>query len=143
MTDKDEALAAYPVRVPISMHWGEMDSYGHLNNVIYFRYFETARMAYFQEIAFTSAVAIGPILSSTSCRFRIPLQYPDALWAAARVTDVGDDRFTMEMAVYSTTHQKIAATGEGQIVAFDYRTQKKTTLPDDVRVHIARLERRR
>jgi acyl-CoA thioesterase FadM len=46
----------------------------------------------------------------------------------------------MEMAVYSNNHQQIAATGEGQIVAFDYRTQSKAPLPDDVRAHIARFE---
>jgi len=43
-------MSDYPVVVDIPVAWGEMDAYGHLNNIVYFRYFETARMAYFERL---------------------------------------------------------------------------------------------
>ncbi len=83
MTKKtaDEALADYPVRLPITVQWGDMDAFQHVNNVVYFRWFESARMRLFEAIGFTGSDVVGPILHSTSCRYRAPIYYPDALVA--------------------------------------------------------------
>jgi len=137
------ALTDYPVTVPFPVHWGEMDAFDHVNNVTYFRYFETARIAYFDAIGYREHMAlhqVGPILAETACRFRRPLSYPDDLIAGARVTEVGDDRFTMEYAVWSTSQQTIAATGHGAIVSYDYAAGRRVPLPDVIRAAIARVE---
>jgi acyl-CoA thioester hydrolase len=75
-------LADYPVVIEIPVAWGEMDAYGHVNNIVYFRYFETARIVYFGKLEspdFVNRNPLGPILASTSCRFRAPLAFPDHL----------------------------------------------------------------
>ena len=133
------SLAIYPVHVPLTVQWGDMDAYQHVNNVVYFRWFETARMALFRSIDFTSGTGTGPILHSTSCRYRAPVYFPDDIVTAARVTDVGDDRFTVEMAVFSAREQAIAAVGTAVIVAYDYVNKTKATLPAAVRDAIAAL----
>jgi acyl-CoA thioester hydrolase len=136
-------LADYPVVVDIPVAWGEMDAYGHVNNIVYFRYFETARMAYFEKLAspgFVNRNPLGPILASTSCRFRAPLAFPDRLSVGARVARVDEDRFVMFYAVYSHRLQKIAAEGEGIIVCFDYRENRKAPLPDELKQKISELE---
>jgi acyl-CoA thioester hydrolase len=134
------ALSDFPIHVPLTLQWGEMDSYGHLNNVVYFRYFETARMSYFRHIGFADNRGVGPILHSTSCRYRAPLHYPDDLVVAVKTGRLEDDRFHMAMVLWSKQRDSICASGEAIIVAFDYDTQKKTTLPTTVRDRIMALE---
>jgi len=136
-------LADYPVVIDLPVVWGEMDAYGHVNNIIYFRYFETARMAYFEKLQypdFLNRNPVGPILASTSCRFRAALAFPDRVSIGARVARVDEDRFVMFYAVYSHRLQKIAAEGEGTIVCFDYHENRKAPLPDELRKKIAELE---
>ena len=140
MTDH---LRDFPVVIQLPVVWGEMDAYGHVNNTVFFRYFETARMAYFERIQFgepSNPSDVGPILASTSCRFRRPLRYPDRIHVGARVSEVGDDRFRMAYRIYSEAHDDIAATGEGVIVAYDYAAGQKAALPDDVRERIEALD---
>ncbi len=138
-----DLLSTYPIQVQLTVAWGEMDAFNHVNNVVYFRYFETARIAYFDQINYTKFMekhGKGPILASTSCRFRKPLQYPDHLIIGARVSDLQADRFTMQYRIVSRQLNAIAADGEGLVVSYDYTTQQKTSLPDDIRTAIIRLE---
>src|SRR3954471_15800249 len=115
----EELLEGYAVVIETPVAWGEMDSLGHVNNIVYFRYFESARMAYFGEVNFwghMEETGVGPILASTQCRFRLPLEYPDTVSIGARTRDIGEDRFMMEYVVVSHRHGKVAAEGSGLIV---------------------------
>lgn len=125
----------YPVVAPVEVRWGDMDAFQHVNNTVYFRYFEQARIAYFER-AFESTgwdgglpTGVGPIISSTSCRFRAPVKHPDKLYIGARTIKIESDRFTMEFGVYSEQLSLIAAVGEAVIVSFDYSTGRKVDLP--------------
>jgi len=138
-----ELLAPYPVVIEIPLHWGEMDAFNHVNNVVYFRYFESARMAYFQKINYMKVfeeTGIGPILAATRCKFKFPLVYPDTVWVGARVTEVDSDRFMMQYVVVSQQVQKVAAEGEGQVVSYDFGKGSKTALPEVIRKAIVALE---
>ena len=120
--------------------WGEMDAFAHLNNVVFFRLFESARMEYLVRINFTgSNEPVGPILASTSCVFRRPIVWPDRVRVGARVTEVTHDRFTMEYAILRGDG-KLAAEGNGVVVSFDYKQQMKTPLPERVREAIRALD---
>ena len=73
----DDPLAAYPVRIAVPVAWGEMDAMGHVNNVVYLRYFESVRMVYLERIGLMAHMqehGVGPILAETRCRFRLPLE---------------------------------------------------------------------
>ncbi len=136
-------LADFPVVVQLPLHWGEMDAFGHLNNVVYFRYFETARIHYFERCGFMATYEqdrVGAILHSTSCRFRRPLHFPDTVLAGARVTDLGEDRFTMGYRVVSVAEEVVAAEGTALIVSFDYRARSKAPVPHVVRQSILKME---
>ncbi len=139
-----DLLEQSPVVIKTPVAWGEMDAFQHVNNIVYFRYFESARLAYFERIHFDDPAVhggIGPILAHTQCRFRKPLTYPDTISIGARVTEIRDDRFVMELRIFSQRLQKIAAEGTAEIVAFDYRQNKKAALPDAVRERIRELEK--
>lgn len=139
-------LEDYPVTVDIPVAWGEMDAYGHVNNIVYFRYFETARMAYFERLeapGFLARDPLGPILASTRCRFRAPLKYPDRLTVGARVARVEADRFLMVYAAFSHAMGRVAAEGDGTIVCYDYRNSCKAPLPESIQLRIAAIENSR
>lgn len=124
-----EKLNPNPYRSDVK--WGEMDSLKHVNNVIFFRYFECARMAFWGELekSMKDKSSIGPILASTSCRFRRPLYYPDNIAIGARTLSIEEDRFTMGHSVWSESQQAIVAEGDAVIVSYDYDAKKKVLLP--------------
>jgi acyl-CoA thioester hydrolase len=131
----EELLAGYPVVIRIPVQWGEMDAYGHVNNTVFFRYFESARIVFLERCRFLEAYdreKVGAILHSTSCRFRRPLFYPDTAIVATRGTDIREDRFTMKYLMISESEGAIAAEGSGVIVSFDYVNRKPVPIPDYV-----------
>ena len=139
----ERVLTGYPVVVEIPVAWGEMDAFGHLNHAVYFRYMETARFAYFERLdvpEFLGRDPLGPILGSISCRYRAPLTYPDRVSVGVKVTRVESDRFVMAYAIFSHALGGIAAEGEGTLVCFDYRQNRKAPLPEKLKARIAALE---
>ena len=139
----ENLMDGYPVVIEVPVAWGEMDAFGHLNNIVYFRYFESARIAYFYKldlIDMMTRTGIGPILASTSCRFKIPLTYPDKVLVGAKVVSIEEDRFMMGYGICSTSHQKVAAEGDGLIVTLNYRENKKVQIPGELKQRILDLE---
>jgi acyl-CoA thioester hydrolase len=140
----EELLKGYPVVVEVPVAWGEMDAFKHVNNVVYFRYFENARIFYSEKAglhAFKERTGVGPILGSTSCRYKFPLTYPDTVSVGAKTIHLAEDRFTMQYVVVSHRHGKIAAEGDGVIVIYDYRENRKTSMPDEIRQCLVDLEK--
>jgi len=139
----DEWLSGFPVVVEQAVAWGDMDSYRHVNNVVYFRYFENARLEYFRRLdwfVFEKETGIGPILASTQCRFRRALTYPDAIRIGARAINLEADRLTFDYRLVSEKLGTIAADGQGVIVTYHYARGEKVPIPDELRRRIAQLE---
>lgn len=140
----EELLKDYPVVITVPVAWGEMDAMQHVNNVIYLRWFESARIAYFEQAGVREGgkvAGIGPILHTVSCRYRIPLTYPDTVSIGTRVTNMEADRFFVIGRIVSHQHQKVAAESESIIVAFDYRQQQKAIWPEGMKQGILNLEK--
>jgi acyl-CoA thioester hydrolase len=132
------------VHLRLTVQWGEMDSYGHVNNTVYFRWFESVRMETFRRLGWPEVereTGVGPILHSTQARFRAPIEWPDEVEVSARIRDVQSDRFTMLYEIRSRALDRVACEGSGLIVAFDYRAKAKATLPRAIVDAIARLEK--
>jgi acyl-CoA thioester hydrolase len=126
---------AFPVRVTLPVAWGQLDAFGHVNNTQFFRFFEDARIACFEQVGMGAHMrdhGVGPILAKTDCVFRQPLGFPDTVTACTRITDLGVDRFTMAYAVFSAA-KGLAAHGSGRIVMLDYGTGAKVPIPDPIR----------
>jgi len=139
----EELLASCPVVIEIPVVWGEMDALRHVNNIVYFRYFESARIAYFEKLRFwefMNQTGVGPILASIQCRFKIPLTYPDTVSVGTRISRIEQDRFVMEYRAVGHKSQAIAAEGESVVVPYNYRENKKTPLPEEMKQRILVLE---
>lgn len=136
--------ASFPVVVTATVLWSDMDLYGHVNNAVFFRWFELARMEYLARCGFVASYdrdGVGAILHSTSCRFRKPVFHPDTVEVGTRARDVGADRFTMDYVVWGGAPRAMVAEGSCVVVSYDYRRNQKTEVPPAVRASIEKLER--
>ncbi|MGF1583504.1 MAG: acyl-CoA thioesterase [Gemmataceae bacterium] len=143
MSDVESYLAGYPVVITQVVAWGEMDAFQHVNNIVYFRYFENARIEYLNRIGWEKCLKdfrIGPIVSSVSARFKRPVTFPDTLSVGAKLKNLGDDRFVLEHIVVSHEQKTITTTGEGMIVTYNYDELQKAPVPHVMREHIVAME---
>ncbi|HEY1089394.1 MAG TPA: thioesterase family protein [Archangium sp.] len=137
------ALGSFPVKLEHRVAWGEMDAFGHVNNANYLRWFESARIAYFEKVAVSigagDASAWIPILGRATIDFRKPVSYPDTVTLEASVVKFGNTSFTM---AYRAVSQKLglAAEGEAIVVLLEPGTGAKTPIPPGLRAAIEKLE---
>ena len=138
-----ELLKGFPVIVTQDVVWGEMDAYHHVNNVVYFRYFENARIAYMNRLGWSDwspEQGIGPIVSEVRAKFRRPLTFPDTISIGAGLGTMSEDRFVLKHIVVSHSQKVITTEGEGTVVTFDYQAKRKTPIPDDIREKMRKLQ---
>jgi acyl-CoA thioester hydrolase len=139
----DDLLAGYPVVITLPVQWGDMDAFAHVNNVVYFRWFESARIAYFERIGVMKHLSgedLGPILASSSCDFRRPVVFPDTVRVGIRATRVGRTSIALEHRIVSERQQALAAEGTATTVWYDYAAGRPHPVPDGVRRVIEELE---
>ena len=140
----NELLKDFTFVVDLNIEWGDMDALQHVNNIEYFKYFQVARIAYFEKINSDSVFGETPIpliLASTQCKFIYPLTFPDSVSVGVRVDAMADQYFTMKYAVVSQKHQRLAAIGDAKVVMFDYVNNQKASIPNEIRKTIIDLEK--
>ena len=133
----------YPVSVEIPVVWGEMDALQHVNNVVYFRYFETVRIEYLQRIGIMELLSRGqmmPVVAQTSARYRRAVTFPDTLLVEAKVSEVGEYGFTMSYQITSREQGVVTTLGEARVVMLDKTTGNKTLLTAELKQKILQLE---
>lgn len=120
-----------------------MDAFGHVNNVVYFRWCESVRVRYLELAGLADmmdANQVGPILAAIDCHYRRQLTYPDQVLVGSKMLRIGHSSMAMQHVLFSEEQQAVVAEGEATIVAFDYREQRPVEVPESVRQKIARLE---
>ena len=125
------------------VQWGDQDAFGHVNNTVYFRWFESARIAYMDQLGLDDLYRtqqIGPILASIRCNYRRQLHYPDTVQIGARVTRLGRSSIAMEHRIVSVQQGEIVADGDSTLVVYDYRAQKSHPIPSELRQAIEAFE---
>ncbi|MEJ5300658.1 MAG: thioesterase family protein [Thermodesulforhabdaceae bacterium] len=125
---RNVSMNDFPFKITLPVLWGHMDAFQHVNNVIYFRYLESARIAYFEAVQFMKFMeetGVGPILAETSCRYLKPLRFPDTIDVGCRTSVIRDSEIEQDYAIYSHRQDRIVATGWALIVAYNYKTFKR------------------
>lgn len=121
------------------MRWGDMDALGHMNNTVYFRYLEQARISWFDGIGCGyRTLAEGPILGSISCRFVLPIVYP----AEVEITLVASPARRSTFALHSQIRdrqaaQRLYARAEATMVWIDLEDGKSRPVPEWMKVLLA------
>ena len=120
------------------LRWGDMDAMAHLNNVMYFRLMEEARIQWFAHFGFpTLPVGEAPILAHASCDFVRAMTYPGVAIVRQIVTRVGRSSVEMSIAIEKQGEPGVTyATGRTVIVWYDYAAGKSAPWPEAVRAAI-------
>jgi acyl-CoA thioester hydrolase len=121
--------------VNIPLRWGDMDAMVHLNNVMYFRLMEEARIQWFQQFGFsTLPTGEAPILAHVSCDFVRAMTYPGTAVVRQIVTRVGRSSVEMSLAIEKEGEPGATyATGRSVIVWYHYGTGKSAPWPEAIR----------
>ena len=127
-----DALSQYPLIFPQVVAWGDMDAFNHLNNVVYYRYAESARIAYLSTVKMFTDDCVT-VLAQSSCQYLAPVTYPDTLWIGVRTKSIGNSSLVTEYLYYSTAQQKVVASGEAVVVRLDSSAQQKSPWSDTER----------
>jgi acyl-CoA thioester hydrolase len=139
-----DGLGRYPVSIAVPVAWGEMDAFQHVNNVVYARWLESGRIAYFERLGLLErmrAEGVGPILARLGIEYRRPVTFPDTVLVETTVKRIGNSSFTMASRIRSEVQGIEVATDEEVIVLFDYRAGKPTPVDERLRAAIVALER--
>lgn len=133
-------LSVYPVIHKQSVAWGDMDAFGHVNNVQYYRYIESARIAYLMALNIFEQ-DILTVVASSQCKYLSPVFYPDVLHVGARIEEIRNSAFRMQYVLWSEQQQQIVATGDAVMVCVDNVNAKKINIPDHIKQRIIQLEK--
>ncbi len=122
----------------VPLRWGDMDAMAHLNNVMYFRLMEEARIQWFAHLGFpTLPVGEAPILAHAACDFVRAMTYPGVAIVRQIVTRVGRSSVEMSIAIEKQGEPGVTyATGRTVIVWYDYAAGKSAPWPEAVRAAI-------
>ncbi|WP_034606592.1 acyl-CoA thioesterase [Chitinimonas koreensis] len=118
------------------MRWGDMDALGHLNNTLYFRFCEEARVRWLAQRDWAVRVDAGegPILAATGCQFRAPLVYPCDVRLETYLKKIGNSSFTLAHRICrADAPEATAAEAEAVIVWCDYASGSSRPLPAALR----------
>jgi acyl-CoA thioester hydrolase len=125
------------------VQWGDMDMLGHVNNVIFLRYVESGRIAYFDQMLGNNPDiwgGEGPILAEIQCRFIKQLRYPEQLEIGTRTVKFGSRSLVLECAIFRQDDDAPVATSRGAVVWFNYGEQRAAAVPESLRVTVRGFE---
>jgi acyl-CoA thioester hydrolase len=136
-------LAGYPVVIEWPVQWGDQDAFGHVNNTVYFRWCESARIAYMTRLGLAEWLnpkELGPILAQIGCNYKRQLHFPDVVLIGSRISRMGKSSLTMEHVLVSKSQIAVVAESTSVLVVFNYLAQRPVPIPESVRERIRQLE---
>lgn len=146
-------LEKFPIVCPVTVRWGEMDAFRHVNNITYFKYQEISRLKFFDKLmenideknfdvqGFTRATKIGPIISETYCKFKFSLKYPDKVLIGTAILsgDIFFDRYKLNHTIWSLKHNRVVADGFATVVNYDYELEKPVEISQEMKKSINKV----
>jgi acyl-CoA thioester hydrolase len=116
------------------IRWGDMDAMQHVNNVQFFRYLESARIAYFSDLL---PAGCKPdkytVLADLQCSFLQQLHYPGSVDVGTRLQRLGNSSIHLDCAIFRPEDEQAAATARAVIVWYDFTLNRSISLPAQVR----------
>ena len=118
-----------------SVRWGDMDAMGHVNNAMYFRYLETARIDWFTAVGFRpDPQGQGPVIVNAFCNFYRQLEYPGDILVSLYVSDAARTTFETWATIEKLSEPGVVcAAGGATTIWVDFPRQKAAELPDWIR----------
>ena len=146
LTMKNTIKVKWPVQTTIPIQWGEMDAFNHVNNVVYIRWCETARIELFRKIWGDRGInmkeilegnGVGPILANFNVNYKIPISYPDQVIIQTRVAHIGNSSFNVEHQVFTEKMgNSVVAEASSVVVMLNYKTGEKFNLNSSMKLKL-------
>lgn len=130
-----EQFDAYGFSVPIETRWTDNDVYGHVNNAVYYQFFDTAVNRFLIEhggLDIHSGAVIGLVVES-SCRYHAPVAYPERVRVGVRVDRLGTSSVSYGVALFAESDRSARADGSFTHVFVDRASRRPAPMPDLLR----------
>jgi acyl-CoA thioester hydrolase len=130
------------VKLELRIDWSEMDMFGHVNNVSFFKYIQAARVNYWETIGLTMLHTennIAPILASVNMNFKKPLHYPGHISIITKMLFIKNTSFSFHHQILNYTNE-IAAEADDVMVMFDLTKNEKIGFPENIKKNVEKLE---
>ena len=134
-------LEQFPYHHHITTRWRDNDVYGHVNNVVYYSWFDTAVNGYLIESAvldFSTGSTIGLVVE-TQCNYHRSVAFPDRITAGVAVAKLGNSSVRYEVGIFRNDETTASANGHFVHVYVDAKTSRPVALPDDLREALGKL----
>ena len=134
--------AAYAAFRQISTRWMDNDVYRHVNNVVYYSFFDTAVNQMLIEagvLDIANSPAIGLVVE-TQCRYFAPIAFPDLVHAGVRVAKLGNSSVRYEIGLFRGDEEQASAEGHFVHVYVDRQTNRSCPIPDETRAFLSTLQ---
>ena len=141
MSMRSATLVEFPHLTTLDTRWMDNDAYGHVNNVVYYSFFDTVVNRWLIErgvLAVASSSEIGLVVE-TKCEYFGPLTFPDRVVAGLRVAHIGTSSVRYEIGLFRNDDEQLAAAGHFVHVYVDRASRRPIRVPQDVRAALATL----
>ena len=136
MAKFDEVL-----RYPVTVQWGDQDAFGHLNNVLYLRYFESARIAYMGGSRWLDDEALKPIVATVKANYLRQVRFPATLQLFSSVVELRPKGLTLATLFLDDATGEPVAECAAVTLSFDFKKQRVVPMPEHVVEHIKEVEK--
>jgi acyl-CoA thioester hydrolase len=134
----------FHIELPIRLDWSEMDMFGHINNVMFFKFIQASRVNYWDTIKLMrdyEKKKTGPILVSSGCQFKKPLFFPGNITVCVRTEFIKNSSIGLHHQILND-NKELVAEAHDVIVLFDFNKNEKIIIPAEWRKNIEELEKR-
>jgi acyl-CoA thioester hydrolase len=134
-------MDSFQISARIEVRWKDLDPLGHVNNAVYFTYFEIARGRFFDRVfRRDESPGLTCFLVTATCDFLAPIQHREMIEVGIRIPIVGRTSFVFEYEVRKASNAMIVARGHSTQILYDRLTDKKLVITDDRLADIERLQ---
>lgn len=137
--------STYPIKTELRIDWAELDLFGHVNNVAFFRYVQAARITYCEQIGLSSLLEGGNdsfMVASSQCQFKKPLLYPGKIVIGVKADWLKNSSFQLSYQIKNDQNVLVAEATD-ILVVFDHQQKEKKLISKDLRKKFEQLEGRR
>lgn len=134
----------FPVTLQLRIDWSELDYFGHVNNVSFFKYVQAARVNYWETVGINAIhleTKVGPMLASCKCDFKLPLFFPGQVTVHSRIEFIKNTSFGIHHRLINDKDEMVAEAHD-VMVMFDFASNEKVPFPKELRERIEELEKR-
>jgi len=122
-------------KITLRIDWSEIDSFGHVNNVMFMKYVQAARLNFVDSIGLMKlhrTQNIGFMVAETSCRFKKEMHFPGYVNVSTKIAFIKNTSFSLEHTI-TNSDEEVVAVATDVLVVYDFNKNEKTLIPEEIK----------